>query len=63
MQTVFGKIELETSLIAISNDGGKNWTFIDTSIYNVKDVKASLPHLSPDLDIPPAKQPKFTPNQ
>ena len=62
MQTVFGKLELETSLIAISSDGGKNWTFIDTSIYNIKDVKASLPHLSPDLVIPPAKQPKFTPN-
>jgi len=63
MQTVFGKLELETSLIGISNDGGKNWTFIDTSIYNIKDVKASLPSLSPDLVIPPAKQPKFTPNQ
>jgi len=63
MQTVFGKLELETSLIAISNDAGKNWTFIDTSIYNIKDVKTSLPDLSPDLVIPPGKQPKFTPNQ
>jgi len=63
MQTVFGKLELETTLIAISNDGGKNWTFIDTSIYNIKDVKTSLPDLSPDLVIPPGKQPKFTPNQ
>jgi len=63
MQTVFGKLELETTLIGISNDGGKTWTFIDTSIYNIKDVKATLPSLSSDLVIPPAKQPKFTPNQ
>ena len=63
MQTAFGSLELETTLIAISNDGGKNWTFIDTSIYNFKEVKESLPHLSPELVIPPAKQPKFTPNQ
>lgn len=63
MKTGFGNLTLETTLIAISIDNGKNWYFIDTSIYNVKEVKKSLPNLSPDLVIPPMKQPKFTPHQ
>lgn len=59
----FGNVALETTLIAISTDGGKNWYFIDTSIYNLKDVKKAMPDLSPDLVIPPVKAPKFTPAQ
>lgn len=63
MKTGFGSLALESTLVAISQDGGKNWYFIDTAIFNVKDLKKSLPNLSPDLVIPPAKSPKFTPNQ
>jgi hypothetical protein len=63
LKTNFGSLSLETTLIAISTDKGKSWYFIDTSVYNVKDVKKSLPNLSPDLVIPPTKPPKFTPNQ
>jgi hypothetical protein len=59
----FGNLTLETTLIAISSDGGKNWYFIDTSIYNVKDVKKAMPELSPELVIPPPKPPQFTPAQ
>jgi hypothetical protein len=63
MKTSFGNLALETTLIAISSDGGKNWYFIDTSVYNVNDLKKAMPDLSPDLVIPPAKPPKFTPAQ
>ena len=63
MKTGFGNLALETTLVAISQDGGKNWYFVDTSIFNVKDLKKSLPNLSPELIIPPAKSPKFTPTQ
>ena len=63
MKTGFGNLTLETTLVAISQDEGKNWYFVDTSIFNVKDLKKSMPNLSPALVIPPAKPPKFTPNQ
>ena len=63
MTTGFGNVTLETTLIAISTDAGKNWYFIDTSIYNMKDVKKALPDLSPELVIPSPKPPKFTPAQ
>lgn len=63
MKTSFGNLAVETSLIAISTDGGKNWYFIDTSVYKLQDVKKAMPNLSPDLVVPPAKPPKFTPNQ
>lgn len=63
MKTGFGNLTLETTLIAISRDGGKHWYFIDTSIYNMNDVKKALPDLSPGLVIPPSKPPKFTPAQ
>ena len=62
LQTGFGNVTLETTIIAISTNGGKNWYFIDTSIYNVKEVKKSLPNISPDLVIPRPKEPKFVPN-
>lgn len=63
MKTGFGSLAMETTLVAISQDGGKNWYFVDTSVINVKELKKSLPNLSPELVIPPAKPPKFTPNQ
>lgn len=63
MSSGFGNVTLETTLIAISTDAGKNWYFIDTSMYNLKEVKKAMPDLSPELIIPPPKQPKFTPAQ
>lgn len=54
---------LETTLIGISADNGKTWQFIDTSAYNIKDLKNSLPNLSPDIVVPPMKQPKLVPRE
>lgn len=63
MTTAMGNIILESTLIAMSDDKGKNWRFLDTSIYSVKDIKKAVPELSPDLVIPPAKPPRLVPNK
>ncbi len=52
-------ITLETTLIAISEDNGQHWYFVDTSIYHADKLKNSLPNLSPELAIPPMKPPKI----
>ena len=61
MQTPLGNVTIETTLIAISTDAGKTWYFIDTSVYNINQIKKTLPDLSPELVIPPQKEPKFSP--
>ena len=53
-------ITLESTLIAISEDKGVHWYFVDTSIYRGEKFKSSLPDLSPELVIPPMKPPKIT---
>lgn len=54
-----GFIIVESTLIAISQDGGKNWYFIDTNFYGEKKLKEALPDLSPELVIPPQKRPRI----
>jgi len=46
----------EYSLIAISNDGGGHWFFIDTSGKNLETLRQSLPNLSTALIVPERKQ-------
>ncbi len=53
----------ETTLIAISEDKGAHWYFVDTSIYRSDKVKSLLPDLSPDLVIPPMKKPQIIANE
>jgi len=53
------KVILESTLIAISEDNGLHWYFVDTTIYHGDKLKSSLPDLSPELVIPPLKQPKI----
>jgi len=57
MKTGFGNFRIETTLIAISTDNGKHWYFIDTSLFNLNELKESLPNISPELVIPPVKPP------
>jgi len=54
---------LQSTLIAISDDGGKHWYFVDTSIYRGEKIKSALPELSPELVIPPPSMPKIISNQ
>jgi hypothetical protein len=59
--TPLGELTAETSMIVISNDGGKNWWFIDTNVYHADELKTILPDVSPKLVIPPRKKPKLVP--
>ncbi len=56
MQTPQGKVEAEYTLIAISEDGGDNWTFMDTSNKPKATMLKYFPNLHPDIDIQPATQ-------
>lgn len=56
MQTPSGKIETETTLIAISDDNGQNWTFIDTSGKGKESMLMYFPNLHDDIVIKPRKQ-------
>ncbi|MBC7902288.1 MAG: hypothetical protein H7Y27_02660 [Gemmatimonadaceae bacterium] len=50
-------ITLESSLIAISQDKGANWYFVDTTIFRGEQLKKSLPDISPEIVIPKMKPP------
>jgi len=51
---------LESTLVAISEDKGLHWYFVDTNIYRSNKLKEALPNLSPELVIPPMKKPEIT---
>ena len=57
-----GKLITDSTLIAVSTDQGKNWTFIDTSGKNINTLKSVLPNLSTELVIPPMSEPTFYPD-
>ena len=61
IKTPLGELTVETSMIVISPDNGKNWWFIDTNVYKVDKLKNILPDISPQLVIPPQKEPKLVP--
>jgi len=59
LSSFIGDAELSSSLIAISNDSGKTWTFIDTNMFGIKQIKSAMPDISPSLVIPKAAPPKI----
>lgn len=61
IRTPLGELTVETSVIVISPDDGKNWWFIDTNVYKMDKLKSILPDISPKLVIPPQKEPKLVP--
>jgi hypothetical protein len=63
LTSFIANIEIVSSLIAISEDGGKNWRFIDTNLFSVKEIKSAMPELSPALVIPKSTPPKITMKQ
>ncbi len=63
LKTSFADIELESTLVAISMDGGKHWYFIDTAVYRESALRKDLPDISPSLQIPPPAQPKIIPKE
>lgn len=52
MKVPNGKLVTNSTLIAISNDNGKNWYFVDASGKDIKTMKNTLPNLSGELVIP-----------
>jgi hypothetical protein len=61
--TSFADIELESTLIAISQDKGKRWYFIDSQLYTTESMKQKMPSLSPVLVIPPPAKPRMIPKE
>lgn len=59
LSSFIGDAELSSSLIAISNDNGQSWTFIDTNMFGIKQIKSAMPDISPSLVIPKAVAPKI----
>jgi hypothetical protein len=57
-----GKLVAESMLIAISQDEGKHWYFIDASNKDIITLRQSLPNLSDSLKITPMKEPIFWPD-
>lgn len=55
-------IEATTTLIALSEDQGAHWYFLDTGVYGEKRLKTLLPSLSPNLVIPKMNPPKIQPS-
>jgi len=51
-----GLFQIEGSLIAISTDGGANWTFVDATGKDQTELKKVLPNLD-KLHLPPEKEP------
>lgn len=56
MQTPEGKVEADYTLIAISNDEGAHWTFMDTSNKPRATMLKYFPNLHPDIKIKPANK-------
>jgi hypothetical protein len=54
-----GRAVATSTLIAVSEDGGKNWQFIDTSNKDRETIRKALPFLSSTIVIPPQSKPIF----
>jgi hypothetical protein len=59
LSSFIGDAELSSSLIAISNDNGKSWTFIDSNMFGIKEIRTAMPDISPALVIPKSAPPKI----
>ncbi len=61
LTSIIADVEFSSTLVAISRDGGKNWYFIDTSLYKEAELRKKLPGLSSKLVIPPPAKPIIKP--
>lgn len=52
-----GRVITHTTLIAMSNDNGKNWKFVDTNSMDIALIRKMFPNLSSKITLPPKKQP------
>ncbi len=61
MKMQLGRVLAKSTLIAISADKGKNWTFTDAAGKDLTALRTALPNLSDKLVIPKMQQPQFLP--
>ena len=54
-----GRAVATSTLIAISEDNGQNWFFVDTSNKDASAMRKALPNLSTAIIIPPQQKPVF----
>jgi len=57
LKLVQGRLEITSTLIAISADNGANWTFVDTANKDLTKLRRAMPNLSPSIVIPPSQPP------
>ena len=62
MKVPGGRLVSQSTLIAISNNGGKNWCFIDSSGKDIQAMKRIFSNLSEKLVIPQQDKPTFYEN-
>lgn len=58
-----GTVKSETTLIAISQNKGKSWYFIDVAGKSLQQIREVFPNISAKLVVPVAPEPVFTPNK
>lgn len=54
LQLPNARIASHSSMLGISSDGGKSWSFLDMNNSSAAQVKQILPNFNPDLQIPKA---------
>lgn len=59
MKLMGGRISTSSTLIGISDDKGKTWTFIDAAGKNLETLRTVIPTLSDKLVITSIQQPQF----
>jgi len=57
IKTRDGTFQASGCLIGISNDNGKNWTFVDAGGKKPNEIKAVLPEVADKLDLPKETEP------
>ncbi len=50
-----GKLYSESSLLAVSSDEGKTWTYIDMAQVQISQLAEVFPEINPNLTIPPKR--------
>ncbi len=55
-----GKLESDSTLLGISEDGGKKWTFIDLGPLKKEAFAMLFPELADKIELPEKKQPTFS---
>lgn len=58
MKTPKGRFAMQSNILCISGDGGKNWSFLDMNQGTIGSVKTLLPNFNSALVIPTPAPPK-----